>query len=209
MSRIWPLAMTNWKGFPSGASGKEPACWCRRYKKHRVQPLGQEDPQRRAWQSTPGFLPRESHGQRSLAGYSPLGRRVGLKQLSTHCTRDMHYIHDKPKAKAFTFKDLKCASNSWCCLRMPCEFRKFSKTVPGKRPTQTKLPFSNTLQLWPSWKTSSEVGVMGKNDYIPDSHICFNTTNTAKIVLEQNVGQAVNWWFINNKYTARILELGQ
>ena len=136
MSRIWPQAMTNWKGFPSGASGKEPACWCRRYKKHRVQPLGQEDPQRRAWQSTPGFLPRESHGQRSLAGYSPLGRRVGLKQLSTHCMRDMHYIHDKPKAKAFTFKDLKCASNSWCCLRMPCEFRKFSKTVPGKRPTQ-------------------------------------------------------------------------
>ena len=26
---------------------------------------------RRAWQPTPGFLPGESHGQRSLAGYSP------------------------------------------------------------------------------------------------------------------------------------------
>ena len=26
---------------------------------------------RRAWQPTPLFLPRESHGQRSLAGYSP------------------------------------------------------------------------------------------------------------------------------------------
>ena len=26
---------------------------------------------RRAWQSTPVFLPGESHGQRSLAGYSP------------------------------------------------------------------------------------------------------------------------------------------
>ena len=36
-----------------------------------VQSPGQEDPQRRAWQLTPVLLPRESHGQRSLAGYSP------------------------------------------------------------------------------------------------------------------------------------------
>ena len=28
---------------------------------------------RRAWQPTPVFLPGESHGQRSLAGYSPWG----------------------------------------------------------------------------------------------------------------------------------------
>ena len=28
-------------------------------------------PWRRAWQPTPVFLPGESHGQRSLAGYSP------------------------------------------------------------------------------------------------------------------------------------------
>ena len=28
---------------------------------------------RRAWQLTPVFLPRQSRGQRSLAGYSPLG----------------------------------------------------------------------------------------------------------------------------------------
>ena len=28
-------------------------------------------PWRRAWQPTPVFLPRESNGQRSLAGYSP------------------------------------------------------------------------------------------------------------------------------------------
>ena len=28
-------------------------------------------PWRRKWHPTPVFLPRESHGQRSLAGYSP------------------------------------------------------------------------------------------------------------------------------------------
>ena len=30
-------------------------------------------PWRRKWQLTPVFLPGESHGQRSLAGYSPQG----------------------------------------------------------------------------------------------------------------------------------------
>ena len=30
---------------------------------------------RTEWQSTPVFLPGESHGQRSLAGYSPWGRK--------------------------------------------------------------------------------------------------------------------------------------
>ena len=29
--------------------------------------------QRRQWQPTPALLPGESHGQRSLAGYSPQG----------------------------------------------------------------------------------------------------------------------------------------
>ena len=36
-----------------------------------VPSLGQEDPWRSEWQSTPVSLPGESHGQRSLAGYSP------------------------------------------------------------------------------------------------------------------------------------------
>ena len=36
-----------------------------------VRSLGKEDPWRRKWQSTPVFLPGESHGQRSLVGYSP------------------------------------------------------------------------------------------------------------------------------------------
>ena len=33
-------------------------------------------PWRRAWQPTLVFLPGESHGQRSLMGYSPWGHRV-------------------------------------------------------------------------------------------------------------------------------------
>ena len=30
---------------------------------------------RREWQSTPGFLPGEFHGQRNLVGYSPWGHK--------------------------------------------------------------------------------------------------------------------------------------
>jgi len=40
-----------------------------------VQSLGQENPWRRAWQPTLVFLPGESHGQKSLVGYSPWGRK--------------------------------------------------------------------------------------------------------------------------------------
>ena len=38
-----------------------------------VWSLGWEDPLEEVWQPTPVFLPGESHGQRSLAGYSPGG----------------------------------------------------------------------------------------------------------------------------------------
>jgi len=53
-------------GFPGGTSGTEHTCQCRRLKRHRFN-----IPWRRAWQPTPVFLPGESHGQRSLTGYTP------------------------------------------------------------------------------------------------------------------------------------------
>ena len=58
-------------GFPGGTSGKEPDCQCRRCKRLSFSPCLGKIPQRRVWQPTPVFLPRESHGQRSLMGYSP------------------------------------------------------------------------------------------------------------------------------------------
>ena len=42
-----------------------------------VRSLGLEDPLEKDMATTPGSLPGEFHGQRSLAGYSPRGRRVG------------------------------------------------------------------------------------------------------------------------------------
>ena len=47
-------------------------------------------PWRRAWQPTQVFLPGESHGQRSLAGYSPWGAKESdtTKQLSIYTVRE-------------------------------------------------------------------------------------------------------------------------
>ena len=55
-------------GFPSGSDSGESAC--------DAGDLG-SIPWRREWLPSPVFLPREFHGQRSLVGYSPWGRRIG------------------------------------------------------------------------------------------------------------------------------------
>ena len=59
-----------------------------------VQSLGQEDTRRRKWQRIPVFLPGESHGQRSLVGYSPrdhkrVSHELAIKQQGVG-------IHQKP-----------------------------------------------------------------------------------------------------------------
>ena len=58
-------------GCPGGACGKVPAYQCRRHERCGFDPWVRQIPWRRAWPPTPGFLSWESHGQRSLVGYSP------------------------------------------------------------------------------------------------------------------------------------------
>ena len=62
---------SEFKGFPGGTSGKEHACQCRRPKRRKFNPWVRKILWRREWQPTPVFLPGESHGQKSLVGYSP------------------------------------------------------------------------------------------------------------------------------------------
>ena len=57
-------------GVSCGATGKEPICQSR---KCGFDPWVGKMPWRKKWQTTPVFLPGESHGQRNLAGYSPQG----------------------------------------------------------------------------------------------------------------------------------------
>ena len=53
-------------GFPGGSAVKNLPAW-----RYRFEPWVRKIPWRRKWRPTPVFLPRRSHGQRSLAGYSP------------------------------------------------------------------------------------------------------------------------------------------
>ena len=71
--------------FPSGASGKESACQCRRHKRRRFDPWVRKILWSKKWQPTSVFLPGKFHGQRSLVGYSPWGcNKLDMtEQLST------------------------------------------------------------------------------------------------------------------------------
>ena len=69
------------KGFPRWhkwlkKKKKKPACQCRRHKRCGFDPWVRKILWRRAWKPTPVFFPGESHGQRSLVKYSPLGHKV-------------------------------------------------------------------------------------------------------------------------------------
>ena len=55
-------------GLSRWLSGKESTC---QGKRHGFNSWVKKFPWRRKWQPTPVFLPGESHGQRSLVGYSP------------------------------------------------------------------------------------------------------------------------------------------
>ena len=54
-------------------------------------------PCRRAWLPTPLFLPRESHGQRSLVGYSP----GGCKEMDT--AEATEHAHMQMMSKKITY----------------------------------------------------------------------------------------------------------
>ena len=60
------------RGLPWWLSGKESPGQCKRCG---FSPWVRKILWRREWQPTPVFLPRESHGQRSLVGYSPRGHK--------------------------------------------------------------------------------------------------------------------------------------
>ena len=56
------------------------------YRRPGFDPWVRKIPWRREWLPTPVFLPGEFHGQRSLAGYSPRGRK------ESDTTERLHFI---------------------------------------------------------------------------------------------------------------------
>ena len=81
------------KDFPDGTNGGE------KKKKNLPAYLGdtkdgifelwiRKIPWKRKWQPTPVFLSGKSHGQKSLAGCSPWGHRVGLCALMVRVVKE-------------------------------------------------------------------------------------------------------------------------
>ena len=67
---------------------------CRR---HGFDPWVRKIPWRRAWQPNPVLLPRESHGQRSLAGYSPLAlTESDTTEATYHACTHRHWKENLP-----------------------------------------------------------------------------------------------------------------
>ena len=96
---LWNILTIKWLkyeciikyGFPGDASDKGPTCQCRRHETW-VPSLDLEDPLEEGWQSTPVFLPRESHGQRSLTGYNPWGRKESDTTEVTYCAALKYHL---------------------------------------------------------------------------------------------------------------------
>ena len=68
-------------GFPGGTSANDPACQCKRCG---FDTWVGNIRWGRKWQPTLAFLPGESHGQRSLVGYSPWSHRIKHDWACTH-----------------------------------------------------------------------------------------------------------------------------
>ena len=109
-------------GFPCGATGIEPTCQCRRRKRGGFNPWVGKISQRRALQRNPVFLIGESHGQRSLAGYSPQDFKESnqLKQLSISNLNLKQSIRKGQSSKQNFFWLIKHTFRKytmWCSIR--------------------------------------------------------------------------------------------
>ena len=133
--------------FACGASGKEPACQCRKQTfEMQVRSLGQEDPWRWEWQPIPIFLPGESHGHRSLVGYGPQGcKQSDMTEATQHST-----AHKLPSLLMF----MKCQLLSGLACQAPLSME-FSRqeywsrqpfASPGNLPDPGIEPRSPALQ---------------------------------------------------------------
>ena len=101
------------QGFSDGASGKQPACQCRRHKRRGLDPWVGTTPWRKAWQPTPVFLP---HGQRSLAGYSPQGHNESDTTKSTQQTSTIYFngtLHSMTSQMAQMVNNLPAMWETW------------------------------------------------------------------------------------------------
>jgi len=137
---------------PRWVSGKECVCQCRR---HGFDPWVEKIPWRRKWQLTLVFLPGKSHGQRSLAGYSPCGHKRARHDSATK----QQIIHTGSPRELLLFSHWVLSESLWLhglqYNRLPCPSqspRVCSNSCPMSLWCHTTIsssvaPFSSALNL--------------------------------------------------------------
>ena len=109
--------------------GEESACQCRRRKRCVFSPWVRKIPWKRPWQPIPVFLPGESYGQRSLAGYSPWGRKESetTERLNDNNTR------------------------GWCCFPGGVRISDYAQTVVQRQEVHLELGDTRSCLVAQSW----------------------------------------------------------
>ena len=79
----------------------------------------------RAWKTTPVFLPEKSHGQGSLVGYSPWGRKESdmAEGLSTHTQEN----------NLFLKIDFKYYDKYAMCINHQCQSQRYTLNTYTKK----------------------------------------------------------------------------
>ena len=84
-------------------------------------------PWRRKWQPTPVFLPGESHGWRSLVGYSPWGCKESDMTERLH----FHFIFQPMPPPLYLEKLKNCPNTYWCTMRVDHDRSHYRVTAFG------------------------------------------------------------------------------
>ena len=129
--RILQARILEWAAFPFSRGSRLRACnwkhsWfqvpailpCRRHRRPRFSLWVGKIPWRRAWQPTPALLPGESHGLRSLAGYSQWDHKESdMTEVNGHTLSTFdRQIPCKTRTCPGSFMQLEAEKDEFRCL---------------------------------------------------------------------------------------------
>ena len=215
MPPILPILL---RGLPWWLNGKEFACHCRRL---RLDPRVGKIPWRRKGQPTPVFLPGKSHGQRSLAGFSPWGCKDSDRtlQLNYKCLRTNRFNSlglsllicnvtqlEQTTLQAFDSSTVPLqtpGSNSTYCWRLFLFSRSIiSDSVTLCDPMDCSIPVFPVLHHTPK---SAQTHIHWAGDAIQPSHPLSPPPSPPAPNLSQH--QGFFQWVVSSHQVAKVLEL--
>ena len=177
-------------------------------------------PWRREWQPTPVILPGESHGQRSLGGYSPQGRKA-LDTPEQPCSRSVFHMvlcmfPGYSVRLSHPLLPLLCSQVCSPCLHLHCcPANRFISTILETKIDLRKI-HAMVILLKPSmwvWGMSSEAPVpldQGESDAFPALYELFAYLLCAQSqscpTLCNPIDRSPSDYSVHGIFQARILE---